>query len=152
MPKKKTVETIDNLEINKSKNYVAISVNPRIYSMSMIFSAAYVFIDKAYVIVDGDPSERIVVQLKAKNRGIDLENLGRSFLTELVNYAFYHVQYLKNNTIREAIMKRAFLSHSAPSQDEDSQIQSEQPDLESRPEGEDDKIENKKRKRKSGKR
>lgn len=113
MPRDKSVHKTDNLEINKSKNYVIISVNPRIYSMSMIFSAAYVFIDKAYVIVDGDPNEKILVQLKAKDGEADLKKLGREFNTELVNYAFYHVEYLKNNPVREAIIQRAFLTQAS---------------------------------------
>jgi His-Xaa-Ser system protein HxsD len=104
------------MEIHKDKKYVIISVNPKIYPMDMIFSAAYIFIDRAYVIVDGDPNEEIIVQLKAKDKGIDLEKMAREFNTELVNYSFYQAQYVRNNPVREAIIQRAFFTQSAEPQ------------------------------------
>ena len=110
---KKNIYSVDNLEVSKDKNCVIISVNPRIYPVDIIFSAAYIFIDKSYVIVDGDPNEEIIVQLKAKDKSIDLEKMGREFNTELVNYSFYHAQYVKNAPIREAIIQRAFFTQSA---------------------------------------
>lgn len=103
--------SIDNSEIHKSKNNVIISINPKIYPLDTIFSAAYIFIDKAYVIVDGDPSEEIIVQLKAKDKKTDLEKLGREFNNELINYSFYAAQTAKNMPIRTAIVQRAFFTH-----------------------------------------
>lgn len=102
--------SIDNLEIHKGKSNVIISVNPKVYPIDTIFSAAYIFIDKAYVIVDGDPSEEIIVQLKAKDKKTDLEKLGREFNNELINYSFYAAQTAKNMPIRTAIVQRAFFT------------------------------------------
>lgn len=107
----KNLFSIDNLEIQKDKNNVIVSVNPRIYGLSIIFSAAYVFIDKAYVIVDGDPNEEIIVQLKAKDKKADLEKLGREFNNELINYINYAVQTEKTMPLRAAIVQRAFFTH-----------------------------------------
>lgn len=104
--------SIDNLEVNKSKNNVIISVNPKVYPLDTIFSAAYIFIDKAYVIVDGDPNEEIIIQLRAKNKKIDLEELGREFNNELINYSFYAAQTAKSMPIRTAIIQRAFFTQS----------------------------------------
>jgi His-Xaa-Ser system protein HxsD len=107
----KNLFSIDNLETQKDKNNVIVSVNPRIYGLNIIFSAAYVFIDKAYVIVDGDPNEEIIVQLKAKDKKADLEKLGREFNNELINYTNYAVQTEKTMPLRAAIVQRAFFTH-----------------------------------------
>jgi His-Xaa-Ser system protein HxsD len=101
----------DNIEVNKNKGNVIVSVNPKVYGLDTIFSAAYIFIDKAFVIVDGDPNEEIIVQLKAKNKKEDLEKLGREFNNELINYSFYNIQTIKNMPIRAAIVQRAFKTH-----------------------------------------
>lgn len=104
----KDIFSIDNMELNKSKGNVIISVNPKVYGLDIIFSAAYIFIDKAYVIVDGDPNEEIIVQLKVKDKKIDLEKLGRDFNNELINYSFYSIQTARSMPIRAAIVQRAF--------------------------------------------
>jgi len=106
----KDIFSLSNLEIRRGKNDVIISVNPKIYPMSVIFSAAYIFIDKAYVIVDGDPSEEILVQLKAKGKKTSLEELGRQFNNELINYSFYAAQTARSMPIRTAMVQRAFFT------------------------------------------
>ena len=105
------VVTIDNMEIQKDSGNILISVNPKIYSIDTILSAAYIFIDRAYVIVDGDPEEEIIVQLRVKDKKTNLEQLGREFNNELINYAFYREQTIKNIPIRAAIVQKAFDTH-----------------------------------------
>lgn len=106
----KDIFSTDNLEIHKGKNGVIISVNPKIYPLDIIFSAAYIFIDKAYVIVDGDLEEEIMVQLRPKDKNTNLEILGREFNNELINYSFYAAQTNKNMELRTAVIQRAFLT------------------------------------------
>jgi len=113
--------SVDNMEVNKNKNNVIISVNPKIYGLDIIFSAAYIFIDKAYVIVDGDPNEEIIVQLKAKDKKVDLEKLGREFNNELINYTFYGVQTARNMPIRAAIVQKAFETQTIKPKEEEMQ-------------------------------
>lgn len=126
----KDVFSIDNLEVNKGKSNVIISVNPKVYGLDTIFSAAYIFIDKAYVIVDGDPNEEIIVQLKAKDKKIDLEKLGRDFNNELINYSFYAVQTARSMPIRAAIVQRAFKTSIGEPENNTKEIEEEMADLE----------------------
>jgi len=100
--------SIDNIEIDKENKHVLIHVNPRIYPLHTVFSAAYVFIDRAYVMIDGDPNLEILVQMIPKDKNNDLERLSRDFNNELVNYAYYSVQVAVNNPFREAIIRKAF--------------------------------------------
>ena len=106
--KKENVRVIDNLEIHE--DHVIVSVNPKIYSLDVVYSAGYVLMDRAYVVIDGDPEEEIIVELRPKKRD-DLEILGRDFNNELINYAVYKSQSEANREVKETIVKRALLTN-----------------------------------------
>ena len=109
MVEKKDVEVVGNLELHKKQGFLVASVNPKIYPLNMVYSAAYVFLDKAFVIIDGDPKDEILVELRPKQNGVNLEEMGREFNNELLSYAVYEVQSQKNAQIREAIVRRALM-------------------------------------------
>jgi His-Xaa-Ser system protein HxsD len=108
----KSIISLDNLEIEKSKNLVTVAINPKVFPLPIVYSAAYIMIDKAYVVLDGDPEQQLIVRLRAKEKEADLEGLGRQLNDELLNYASYMVQTAKNKEIRDAIVQRAFLTQS----------------------------------------
>jgi len=108
---KKDVSMQANLEMNHKDGIVTVSINPKIYPLDVVFSAGYVFTEKNYVLIDGDPEEEIVVELKPKGKE-DIEKLGRNFNNELVNYASYAVQTMKNQRLRESILNRVLLTYS----------------------------------------
>ena len=101
----------DNFTINKKENNIVISINPKIYPLSVIYSAAYVFLDRAYILIDGDPEEEIIIKIMLKERGSDLEILGKDFNNELLNYSAYAVQSEKNAAIRHLILQRALFTN-----------------------------------------
>ena len=106
-----------NLEIREKEGYVWVSVNPKIYHLDVVYSASYMFLETCYVMIDGDPQEEVIVELRPKNKTdpTDLRKLGREFNNELVNYANYAVQCIRNVRIRETILKRVLLTHDAES-------------------------------------
>jgi His-Xaa-Ser system protein HxsD len=108
---------INNLEIDKKGGYLIASVNPKIYPLEVIYSAAYVFLDRAYLLIDGDPEGEIFVQVKPKNKNEDLEKLGNEFNNELLNYSVYVVQAVRNQPLRKAIIERALMTNT-PSEGE----------------------------------
>ena len=101
-------EVFNNMEIKE--NCVIVSVNPKIYPLEVIQSAAYILIDRVYVVMDGDPEEEIFVQLIPKET-TDLQKLAYEFNNELLNYAVYHIQSKRNKEVRDAIVKRVFLTN-----------------------------------------
>ncbi len=120
-------ETISNMEIGKDS--VLLSVNPKIYPLEAVYSAAYVFLDKVYLLLDGDPESEVIVELKPKNKPKnkeELETLGREFNNELINYSDYQKRSEKTARIRELIMQRALLTNAQlseePSSDADESI------------------------------
>lgn len=106
------------MEIQEKEGCILISINPRIYPLDVIYSAAYVFLDKAYLLLDGDRKKKIVVELRPKEKSDkgDLEKLGREFNNELLNYAVYKKQSERNAPIRQAIVQRALLTSEAAGQ------------------------------------
>lgn len=105
---KPKIKVIDNLEIHPK--HVVVSVNPKIYGLDIVYSAGYVLMDRAYVVIDGDPDEEIVVELRPKKKG-DLETLGRDFNSELLNYAVYKSQAAANKEVKDALVQRAMLTN-----------------------------------------
>ncbi|MBT3463551.1 hypothetical protein HN451_01075, partial [archaeon] len=87
--------------------YIVVSVNPKIYPLSVIYSAAYVFLEKAYVILDGNPDEEILVELRYMEENKDIEKLGRDFNNELINYAVFQYNSEQSKTVKEEIIKKA---------------------------------------------
>lgn len=103
-----------NLELKNKGNLVLVSVNPKIYPLDVVYSAAYVFLDRAYILLDGDPRKSITVELKPKEK-YNLEKLGMEFNNELLNYAQYKKQAELNKEIRQILLQRALLTNDASS-------------------------------------
>ncbi|MEA3430459.1 MAG: hypothetical protein U9R08_04255 [Nanoarchaeota archaeon] len=101
---------LSNLDIDEKEGVCYISINPKIYPLDVISSAAYVFLDRAYLILDGDPDNEVVVEMRSKF-GADLKQLGLEFNNELLNYLEYSKRAEKSLPIRTAIMQRALLTN-----------------------------------------
>lgn len=102
-----------NIKLNEKEGSICITINPRIYPLDVVYSAAYVFLDRAYIVIDGDPKKEVVVELRLKeqdNNPYNLEKMGNDFNNELLSYAFYKKQAEKNAPVRQAIMQRALLT------------------------------------------
>ncbi len=102
------IRNVDNLEIHKDK--VIVSVNPRFYNIDVVYSSIYMFLDRCYCKVNGDPTDEIIVELKPKNKS-DLEILGRELNNELVNYVVIGIRGRRTIDMRTEIVQRALRSH-----------------------------------------
>lgn len=93
-------------EINLKENRVAICLKAKIYSLEAIQSAVYVFIDRAYVYLDGNSRKEFVVILKGKKKlsKDQLENLRGEFLNEIMNASLRGNIFQKNKKIIEYIV------------------------------------------------
>ena len=87
-------------------------VNPKLYPLSAIYGAAYVFIDKVYIHLDGDPNKKIEIYFKPKENlsPKDLEAVAGDFENELLNYALREQIVKSNQKIREHLITQALLS------------------------------------------
>lgn len=99
----------DKVVVSGEGNFATVSVDLKIYSLNTVYSAAYVFLDKAYIILDGDPNSGIKVYLKPKNEE-DAKKLGFEFWNELLNYAKYSANVKENHEITKMIIQKALFS------------------------------------------
>jgi His-Xaa-Ser system protein HxsD len=101
------MEKIDNIEINETEG--KLRVNPKVYPIEAVYSAAYVFLDRAYIIRDGNPEEEIVVKIITKEG--NTKEICLDFFNELINYADYQKRALQSIKLREMILQRALFTN-----------------------------------------
>lgn len=99
-------------EIKKDENRIQFILDSKVYSLEAIYSAAYTFIDKCYIYLDGDPKKELTVSLKGKNNLTkeELLNLEGEFRNELLNYLLRVEIASRNQNVREYIVGSALLS------------------------------------------
>ncbi len=110
----KKVNALEGTEFYPKEAKAVVSINPKIYPLEVIYAAAYVLLDKAYFILDGDPEKSIKITIMAKNEKAakkELEKIALQLHDELINYATYIVQAARNQAVREAIIKRALATN-----------------------------------------
>jgi His-Xaa-Ser system protein HxsD len=103
--------------IRYSKDCVLFSINPKIYPLEVIHAAAYALIDKAYVILDGNPEEEIIAELRPKEKK-EMKQIAMKFAEELLNYAVYYNQAKLNKETRETILGKVFSANVQPAEPE----------------------------------
>ena len=111
--------------ITKGKDWVKLSVNPKVYPLSTIYSAGYAFLDRAYIYLDKDTKGKIAVWLFSKSKKGSLNKLGMDFYNELLNYAHYFNRIKANADTIQIIMQRALFSVSpkALAESEDKRVE-----------------------------
>jgi len=123
-----------SLSLDIEKNLILLRLDPRIYPLDVVYSAAYVFIEKAYILLDGDPNKKIFVELRLKTKTgkkNQLEELGRDFLNELLNYGFYKKHSDKNRIIRETLLQTSLFANTQDNSEKDEFEELEEIDFDS---------------------
>jgi len=90
-----------------------IKLNSKIYPLEAILSACYVFIDRAYIFLEGDSKGKTVkVSFKGKVKLSErkLKSLRGEFMNELLHCALRYKISKNNKKIREYIIGRAIYS------------------------------------------
>lgn len=98
--------------VDLSENQLIFTINPKIYPLSVIYQTAYFFLDKVYVILDGNPEEAIKVVFKSKqeSKGQELGKIADEFYNELLNQLLRAKVNQSNAKIREYIVSQALYS------------------------------------------
>ena len=99
----KTIEFCDD--------YAIFSINPKIYPIDIVYSASYIMIDKAFILLDGDPFREIKVEIRKKGKEQDIKQVIEEFNQELLNYAVYRSQTEKNKALTDAVMEKILLTN-----------------------------------------
>jgi His-Xaa-Ser system protein HxsD len=99
---------MDNIKLENGS--AIITLNPKIYQLEVIYSAAYVFLDRVYILLDGDPEKSIIVSIKPKTKE-DAKTLAMEFTNELINYADYKSRSEDTKHLREILLTRALITN-----------------------------------------
>lgn len=101
-----------NFKVYADVNSVVISINPKIFPLSVVYSAAYDYISTADVLIDGDPEEELLVEMQPieKNSAELLNRLGNDFNNSLIDYALFWLNASNNQATRELILSYALHS------------------------------------------
>lgn len=105
--------------ININKDHAELVIDGRIYSKENIFAAGYIFLDRAYIILDQDKN-KFIVHIYPRDKRANLKVLSFDFYNELLNYAHYFSRVKANAAAIKIIMQRALFS-AAPSLVEEAQ-------------------------------
>ncbi len=111
-------------------DYVVVRVDPKLFSLDVIFMAAYVMIGKAHVFLTGDPEKEIRVNLRKGDKFFgSLEDLGNEFNNELLTYQVYNIQSKRTADLRKLLLTRALFPTFAPQEYPDEEECKEQEEL-----------------------
>jgi len=113
---KKNLKKTTDYEEKSEKEHV-IKLNPKIYPLALVFKAAYILIDTAYIVVDGDPESELLVFIRSKG-DVDAKTLAERFNDELINFSVYESQSKKNAVLRQEYLKRALLTNITKTDDD----------------------------------
>ncbi len=100
--------------LKKGPGWVKLAINTKVYPLTTVYSAGYIFLDRAYIYIDKEKKDRVTVWLFSKNKKEPFDNLGMEFCNELLNYAHYFTSLEANADAVKVLMQRALFS-AAPS-------------------------------------
>jgi len=95
------------IKIDNKRGLAVFSLEPKLYPVDIIHSAAYILMDEAFIVLDINEKGKIVVELRKKQKSQNLKNLVNEFYDEMYNYSSYKTHSEMNRNIREMILKRA---------------------------------------------
>lgn len=89
-----------------------ILVNQKVYSLEVIYSTAYIYLDRCYVLLDKPDKEHVSVRLKARPdcTAEEFAAIVGEFENELLNQAFRRKVSRRTESLRDAIVHRALFS------------------------------------------
>lgn len=98
----------------KTKQSIKLTADLDLYPLSTIYSASYVFLDRATIYLDKETDNKVTIWIFPKNKKDNLDGIGKDFCNELINYAHYFDSLKINADIIKLLMQKALFS-AAPS-------------------------------------
>src|SRR3989338_6541593 len=80
--RKATVHVEGAIEIHPG--FGILTINPKLFPLPVVYAASAKFLEKVYLLIDGDPSEEIVIEMRPRQPKADLVAVGRELSNQLV--------------------------------------------------------------------
>ncbi len=105
-------ELSDLIQVDVDKNMVAVAVNAEMYPLDVIYGASFVYVDRAFVLLDKINDTRVSVTMTAREKSDEeaLRSLGGELANELLTQALRETIAKKTQKIRELVINRALYS------------------------------------------
>lgn len=103
-----------NYSIDSEEGKLLLTVDVNCYSLEVIYSACYKFLDSVYIFLKSDGEDEIKVELKPKEDSSksDLESLAGEFFNELLSMSLRESIASRNKKLREYVMGTVILGSS----------------------------------------
>ena len=110
----------EHFPVEVDQGSARLELDETVYPLEAVYGAAYIFIDRCYVLVDRPAPGKWRVTLSPKKDGPgDLRALGGEFANELLSCAWRHQITQQNRAVIEAVTTQAIAgAMGAPSLDE----------------------------------
>lgn len=101
------------------KTNTTLALDPELYPLDVIYTTAYIFLDRAYIFLKKDENKKIVVDIKLKTCNKDdnknkqcmtLEDIEDEFKNQLINYCNHFKMQEKNLSVKQKILEEIFSS------------------------------------------
>lgn len=103
------MEREELFKINEKKNQITITLDKEMYNIDAIYTASYIFLEKAYILLKSDENN-IYAILQVKEKGLDLEEVANEFCNQLINYSFQLEMSKKNLDVKRNILEQIYSS------------------------------------------
>ncbi|MEK6874803.1 MAG: His-Xaa-Ser system protein HxsD [Nanoarchaeota archaeon] len=101
---------MDGINVFEDGACKRLDIKTSIYPLKVVVTTAYTFLDRAFILLDGDPKSTIIVHLQAKKEGDAANLLVKEFQNALLGYAHFQLVSDENRKIREMIVYRALMT------------------------------------------
>lgn len=100
---------ITQLSLNTETGIAEMALEKSLYPLDVVYGAAYVLIDRAYILLDKDTTGRVVVRIECKDECTPkaLKALTGEFCNELLTQALRRKLTMQNKAELEAIVTQA---------------------------------------------
>lgn len=105
------------VSVDEAEASVTLTVDADLYPRDAIYGAAYVFIDRCFVLLDKPASGRVAVTLARKDPAAtepSLRALVGEFANELLSCAWRHEIGRNNRVVIETVTRQAFMGALGP--------------------------------------
>lgn len=95
-----------------------VKLDPSLYSLEMAYATAYIFLDRAWILFKGDPSNEIIVKITPKDGKSSAEKMGDEFCNQIVSVTNYFNMLERNRSTVNLLLQRALFSASPKARSE----------------------------------
>lgn len=93
-----------NITFDTEGQYIKFYINSKIYPLNVVSQAAYALMDRAAVVLSGNPDGHLVAEIRPIKTNHDLNLLIKEFNDELLNYSSFFFFSEKSYEFRNALL------------------------------------------------